>query len=334
MASIKLSVVVPCYNEQEVLRELYARVTAVCRRLGLDYEFVLVDDGSTDATGFIMTDLATSDPAVVAVYLSRNHGHQLALSAGLSVCRGERILMLDADLQDPPELLPKMLKQMDQGAEIVYGQRLARRGESLFRRTAYYLFYRFLRLLATSEIPLDAGDFRLISRRVLDIVLAMPERHRFLRGMISWTGFRQVPVHYERDARFAGTTKYPLSKLFRLALDGVTSFSVKPLAIASIAGGATALFALALLLYSLIGWIFFENNPPGWVSLMGGMAVLATIHFLVLGVIGEYLGRLYEQGQGRPLFIIERIVRSSDSLDQMQDPLKAGDGALVESMRR
>lgn len=334
MVFLDLSVVVPCYNEQDVLRQLYARVTAVCQGLHVDYELVLVDDGSTDTTGQIITEMTTSDPAVVGVRLSRNHGHQLALSAGLSVCRGERILMLDADLQDPPELLPEMVEQMDLGADIVYGQRVVRRGESIFRRMSYYLFYRFLRLLSDTDIPLDAGDFRLISRRVLDIVLAMPERHRFLRGMISWTGFRQTPVPYDRDPRFAGTTKYPLGKLFRLAIDGVTSFSVKPLAIASLAGGTTALFAMALLAYSIAGWIFFENIPPGWVSLMGGMAVLATIHFLVLGIIGEYLGRIYEQGQGRPLFIIEEIVRSSNTPEQLEDPTKFEDSALVDSMRR
>jgi polyisoprenyl-phosphate glycosyltransferase len=213
-ASLTLSVVTPCFDEDESIAELHARVTAVARRIvGADYEFVLVDDGSRDATWARMVELSAQDPNVVAVKLSRNYGHQLALTAGLRVCRGERIFILDADLQDPPELLPDMMARMDAGADVVYGLRSERVGETSFKQATAKLFYRVLRHLVDIEIPLDAGDFRLMSRRALDVLNRMPEHHRFVRGMVSWIGFRQEPLPYARSARFAGTTKYPLSLL-------------------------------------------------------------------------------------------------------------------------
>lgn len=309
MSDPYLSIVVPCYNEQEVLRELYQRVTAVCRDVGRTYEFVFVNDGSRDNTWLMMNDMAATDSHVVLVNLTRNHGHQTALSAGLSVCRGQRVFILDADLQDPPELLPQMMAKMDGGAEVVYGQRMTRDGETWFKRASCFVFYRLLERLTDTPIPLDTGDFRLISRRVLDVILAMPERHRFIRGMISWTGFKQEALPYERPGRYAGKTKYPFRKLLRLALDGVTAFSVKPLAFASLAGVATSVFAVGLLIYSLVSWVVYDV-PHGWASLMAAMAILGSVQLVVLGIIGEYLGRLYEQSKGRPLFMIERVVRA------------------------
>jgi glycosyltransferase involved in cell wall biosynthesis len=320
--AVDLSMVVPCHNEEAGLRELLRRVSAVCGVLGKGYEVVLVDDGSTDGSWMLMEELAAADSHVVSVKLSKNHGHQLALSAGLRICRGERILIIDADLQDPPELLPDMLRLLEQGADVVYGQRRERPGENLLKRGTAAAFYRLINQLADRPIPLDTGDFRLISRRALDVLNAMPERHRFIRGMISWIGFRQVPIVYDRAPRFAGETHYPFTKMLRLALDGVTALSVKPLQIASWIGLATGVLAIALLIYSLIGWLT-GNVQAGWTSLMATVAVLSSVQLFVLGIMGEYLGRLYEQSKGRPLYIIERIARQHDQ------PVEARPGSPV-----
>jgi len=306
----KLSVVVPCYNEAEGLLELHRRVRAVCdRTIGADYEIVLVNDGSRDGTWQIMVLLAEEDPRIIAINLTRNYGHQLALTAGLEHCRGERIFILDADLQDPPELLSEMLLLMDGGADVVYGQRRSRKGESPFKTVATLFFYRLLKRLAEIEIPLDTGDFRLISRRVLDIVNAMPERQRFIRGMVSWTGFKQVPLVYDRDARFAGETGYPLGKLLLLALDGMTGFSIVPLRLASFAGILTGLTGFLMLVYAIGAKLFFAV-PTGWASLMTVMLIIGGAQLLVLGIVGEYLGRLYMESKHRPIYLVDRIVGS------------------------
>jgi dolichol-phosphate mannosyltransferase len=310
--AIALSVVAPCHNEELVLDEFYRRVKSVCNSAAASHEMVLVDDGSTDATWARMQTLAAADPAVVCVKLSRNHGHQLALSAGLALCRGERVLIIDADLQDPPELLPKMIELMDAGNDVVYGQRRARKGENLVKRGTASLFYRLINRLAEKPIPLDTGDFRLISRRALDVLNAMPERHRFIRGMISWLGFRQIPIPYDRDPRFAGKTHYSFPKMLKLAIDGITALSVKPLQIASWIGLCTGILALGLLIYSLVGWIT-GRVQAGWTSLMAAIAILSSVQLFVLGILGEYLGRLYEQSKGRPLYVVEQIVRSTES---------------------
>jgi dolichol-phosphate mannosyltransferase len=282
-------------------------VSAVAVAQDGTYEIVLVDDGSRDRTWELMQELAAANPHVVCMKLSRNHGHQLALTAGLSACRGKRVLILDADLQDPPELLPKMMELMDQGAEVVYGQRRQRAGESRRKLVTAALFYRLINRLTDVRIPRDTGDFRLISRRVLDVFLAMPERQRFVRGMIAWLGFRQVAVLYDRDARYAGETKYPFKKMVRLAIDAVTSFSTRPLTLASLLGVAFGLSSFLLLAYTLISWAFL-GPVPGWTSQMVVITLLGGIQLIVLGIQGEYLGRLFEQAKGRPLFLIEEVV--------------------------
>jgi dolichol-phosphate mannosyltransferase len=306
-ATPELSVVAPCYNEEDGLAEFHRRVSVVAHATGMTYEIVLVDDGSRDRTWEIMQELAANDSHVVSIKLSRNHGHQLALTAGLSSCRGQRILILDADLQDPPELLPQMLELMDQGAEVVYGQRRRRAGESRMKVGTAALFYRLINRLTDVRIPQDTGDFRLISRRVLDVFLAMPERQRFIRGMIAWLGFRQVPLLYDRDARFAGETHYPLRKMVRLAIDAVTSFSTRPLILASLLGLFFSFAAFVLLFYALYAWAFLDA-VPGWTSQMVVMSLLGGVQLLVLGIQGEYLGRLFDQAKGRPLFLIDEIV--------------------------
>ena len=306
-----LSVVAPCYNEQGVLPEFLARVGAVLDRLGGGLgggaEIVVVDDGSRDHTWEAMTKAAAQDPRIVAVRLMRNHGHQLALTAGLSVCRGERILIIDADLQDPPELLPEMMALIDQGADVVYGQRRAREGESLFKRVTAAAFYRLIGRMTDVEIPLDAGDFRLMTRPVLDLLLAMPERHRFIRGMVAWIGGRQVPIVYDRRPRAAGESKYPLSKMIRFAADAITAFSVVPLMASMTIGWIMAAVGFAFFVYSIVGWLT-GHTLPGWTSLMAAIGVLGGMQFLMLGIIGAYLGRLYDQSKGRPLFMIREIV--------------------------
>lgn len=303
-----LSVLVPCYRDEHNLDELHRRLKHVCDGLGVSYEVVLVDDGSPDATWEAIARLAASDPRIVGVKLARNHGHQLAVTAGLHYVCGERVLIIDSDLQDPPELLPEMMRIMDQGADNVYGQRLSRKGVPLWKKLAYKNYYRLLSLLAGCEIPPDTGDFRLISRRVVNLMNDMPEHHRFLRGMVSWVGFKQVPIHYDRDARFAGESGYTLSKLFRIAIDGITSFSIKPLRIASLLGVVFGLLCLVGVAYSVLGHLQGHTAVAGWTSLMATILLAASLQFFVLGMIGEYIGRLFIEQKRRPLFIVDRVI--------------------------
>ena len=304
-----LSIVVPCYNEQECLPALHQRLSAAAREAaGDDYELVLVNDGSRDKTWEMMRELAASDPRLVAVDLSRNHGHQLALTAGLDLTHGEIVLIIDADLQDPPELLGQMLETMRrEGADVVYGVRTQRVGETRFKRATAHAFYRMLARSTDVEIPLDAGDFRLMSRRALDALLAMPEQARFIRGMVAWIGFKQVPFAYKRDERFAGVTKYPFSKMLHFALDALTGFSSAPLKLASHAGLALAAGSLLIILYILAAWLS-GRSVQGWTSLMLVVVVLGAVQMFVLALMGEYIGRLYSQSKQRPLYIVQDIV--------------------------
>jgi len=303
-----LSIVVPCFDEEACLQVLHERLTAAARgAVGDDYEIVLINDGSRDRTWAMMAELAATDPHLTALNLSRNHGHQLALTAGLDLCHGDRVLVIDADLQDPPELLPDMLATMDrEGADVVYGVRKSRAGETAFKRATAHGFYRLLSRATEVEIPVDTGDFRLISRRALDALLAMPEQARFIRGMVAWIGFKQVPLAYDRDQRFAGETKYPLRKMIRFALDALTSFSSAPLKLASHAGFILSAGSLVIVAYILIGWLS-GRSVPGWTSLMLVVVVLGAIQMFVLALMGEYLGRLYNEAKGRPLYIIQEI---------------------------
>ena len=314
----QLSVVAPCYNEADGLTELHRRLSAACRgAVGEDYEIVLVNDGSKDHTFSLMVILVEEDSHVVAINLTRNYGHQVALSAGLENCRGDRVLVIDADLQDPPELLPQMMALMDAGADVVYGQRRTRKGEPWLRKTAMWCYYRMLRRLVDIEIPLDTGDFRLISRRVLDVLNAMPEQHRFIRGMISWVGLKQVPLLYDRDPRFAGQSGYPFWKLVRLALAGITDFSTVPLRLASYFGFVTGVLGLAMLGYSIGGWLL-GNAPVGWASQVTIMLILGSSQLIFLGIIGEYLGQLYMEAKRRPVYLIERII-GQDHSSELRD---------------
>jgi len=292
--------------------ELQRRVSLVCHQtVGDSFELVLINDGSSDGSLVAMAALAESDPHIVIINLTRNYGHQVALTAGLQHCRGDRVLIMDADLQDPPELLPEMMKLMEGGADVVYGQRRTREGIPWWKNLAMRVYYRLLRKLVDIEIPLDTGDFRLISRRVLNILNMMPEQHRFIRGMISWMGLKQVPLLYDRDPRFAGETGYPFGKLLRLAIDGITGFSIIPLRLASYFGLLTGVLGLAMLIYSVGSWLFL-NTPVGWASQTTLILVLGSGQLIVLGIAGEYLGRLYIESKGRPIYLTERIIRGSD----------------------
>jgi dolichol-phosphate mannosyltransferase len=308
MTAPALSIVVPCYNEEACLGELHARLGAAARSVaGDDYEIVLVNDGSRDRSWEMMQALAAGDSRLVAINLSRNHGHQLALTAGLDLCSGERILIIDADLQDPPELLPDMIAEMErQRADVVYAVRRQRAGETAFKLATAKLFYRALSRLAEIEIPRDTGDFRLMSRRALDALLSLPEQARFIRGMVAWVGFRQVPIVYDRAERHAGETKYPFGKMLRFALDAVTGFSTAPLRMASHIGLWLVAASVVLLAYIAIGF-FTGTAIQGWTSLMLVVVVLGAVQMFVLGMIGEYLGRLYMESKRRPLYIVSDV---------------------------
>ena len=307
-----LSIVVPCFNEEACLPALHARLTKAAREAaGGDYEIVLVNDGSRDRTWPIMQQLAADDPHLVAINLSRNHGHQLALTAGLDLCRGETVLIIDADLQDPPELLGPMIDTMRrEEADVVYGVRKSRAGETPFKRATAHGFYRLLSRATDVDIPVDAGDFRLISRRALDVLLAMREQARFIRGMVAWIGFKQVPFAYDRQERLAGETKYPFGKMLRFALDALTGFSSAPLKLASHAGFALAAGSVLIILYIIAGWLS-GRSVPGWTSLMLVVVVLGAVQMFVLALMGEYIGRLYNEAKQRPLYIVQEIAGRS-----------------------
>lgn len=321
---MRLSVVVPCYREEAGLHDLYRRITASAAVVvGDDFELILVNDGSPDGSWAVMRALTERDPRVVSVSLSRNHGHQLALSAGLSLARGDRIFMLDADLQDPPELLADMMRAMDNGADVVYGQRRQRAGETLFKKTTANIFYRLLSQLTDIRIPQDAGDFRLITRRVAEVLKAMPESHRFVRGMITWAGFRQVPLPYDRQARATGESGYPLRKMLRLAIDAITGFSTRPLRFASVIGLIFAALGGVGIVISIAGWLS-GGTIAGWTSVMVVLLGLGGVQLVVLGIIGEYLGRLYVESKKRPLFIIDEVYSNQPMRSDIQIPDAVG----------
>lgn len=303
---LSISVVTPCFNEQLVLPELYRRLTAALQQTGLDYELILVNDGSRDNTWQMMLDLQRADSHIKAVCLSRNFGHQTALTCGLDQASGEVVLILDADLQDPPELLPRMLEKWEAGYDVVYGKRSERHGETPLKRFFAFAFYRIFERLTGIQVPRDTGDFRLMDRIAVDALQALREHHRFIRGMVSWIGYQQCPIYYERPERFAGDTKYPFKKSLFLALDAITSFSYAPLRLASYLGIMISAIAFVYILV-VIGLKFAGINFPGYTSLMGSILLLGGVQLVVLGIIGEYVGRIFEQGQNRPLYLIGAI---------------------------
>ncbi len=307
-----VSVVVPCMNEQESIPHLVERLAAVTAPYGDRAEIILVDDGSRDATWAAIVAARKSCRQVVGLQLSANRGHQIALTAGLQAAKGERVFMLDADLQDPPELLGDMMGMMDRGYEVVYGRRKERQGETLFKRATAWGFYRLLNLMSDVEIPRDTGDFRLVSRKALDAVLSMPERARFVRGMFAWAGFRQIGIEYSRAPRALGETKYPLRKMIAFATDAMTAFSTRPLRLATRMAFASLGFSGLMMLYVLHSLIIYQT-APGWASVVLAISLFSGVQLLTLGILGEYIGRLYVEAKGRPLYFV-----AEDTREQVQ----------------
>jgi polyisoprenyl-phosphate glycosyltransferase len=312
-----LSVVIPCFNEELVLAATHERLSqAVSAIEGFNYELIFVDDGSRDDTFRLLREIQTRDPRSRVLRLSRNFGHQIAVTAGLEAAAGEVIVVIDADLQDPPEVIAEMIDLWRQGNHVVYGSRTTRAGESRFKLMTAKAFYRVINRFSDTPIPVDTGDFRLMDRKVVDVLLAMPERGRFLRGMVSWIGFQQTSLPYQREARPAGRSKYPLFKMIQFAMDGIISFSVLPLRLAALTGLVAIWFALAGIIMAVVVRLFRLYDlrlGRGWASLFVAVLFMGGVQLLTLGVMGEYLGRIYTEVKRRPLYAVqERLGFAAD----------------------
>ncbi|MBS1302066.1 glycosyltransferase family 2 protein [Loktanella sp. SALINAS62] len=308
-----LSVVVPCLNEEASIPILADRLAKVIAAYGDSAEIVLVDDGSSDRTWTKIEAATQSYSCLRGIRLSGNRGHQIALTAGLEAARGKRIFMLDADLQDPPELLHDMMGLMDRGYDIVYGRRAERQGETAFKRATAWIFYRALNAMSDVDIPCDTGDYRLVNRKALDAVLSMPERARFVRGMFAWAGFRQIGIEYARAPRALGETKYPLRKMLGFAVDAMTAFSTKPLKFATRMSFASLGFSALMMAYVAHSLIVYQT-APGWASVVLAISLFSGVQLLTLGILGEYIGRLYVETKNRPLYFVAEDTRSADLL--------------------
>lgn len=303
---IELSVVVPLFNEGEIISELYSRLTNSVKKVTDDYELIFVNDGSSDATLFRIVELANSDNRVKYINFSRNFGHQIAVTAGLDHCKGNAVVIIDGDLQDPPELIPELYSRHRQGFEVVYAKRTKRKGETLFKRITAKLFYRLLKRLTSVSIPLDVGDFRLIDKKIVDYLRMMPEQNKFLRGQIAWLGFRSTFVEFERDGRKAGKTGYSLSKMKKFAIDGITAFSDKPLKFVTNIGFFIAGLAFLIILYALFSHFVLHETITGWTSLIVSSMFIGGIQLFSIGIIGEYISRINTNVLNRPLYIVEK----------------------------
>ncbi len=305
----KISVIIPMYNEQEAVSLCYERVSKVLQGLGnYDYEIVTINDGSTDNTLAILKELSSKDEKLKVLSFSRNFGHECATECGINNCSGDAAIIIDADLQDPPELIPEMIKCWESGSEVVYGKRKRRKGESLLKLMTAKAFYRVLDKMSDTKIPLDTGDFRLIDRKILDDISKMPEKNKFMRGLISWCGYKQSPYEYERDARVAGKTKYSFRKLMRLAGDGIISFSSKPLKFVGKLGAFSIIVSIIILIYSLVSFFTGRAIEPGWTSLMVTITFFTGVQLSCLWLIAEYISRIYENSKGRPNYIIDEKI--------------------------
>ena len=306
----KVSVVIPMYYEEEVAKECYNRTKNVLNSLeNYEHEIIFVNDGSKDRTLPILKEIASKDENVKAVSFSRNFGHQAAVTAGLKFVTGDCILIIDSDMQDPPELLVDMLKLWEDGNEVIYAKRKTRKGESKFKLMTAKMFYKVLNGLSDVDIPKDTGDFRLVDRKVVDVINSMPEHNKFLRGLFSWVGFKQAPIEYERQERFAGKTKYPLKKMLKLASDGIISFSTKPLKIIGGIGIISILISFILLIYAILSYAFKWNNlAPGWTSLMVAITFFAGVQLVSIWMISEYIARIYDDTKKRPEYIIDEKI--------------------------
>jgi polyisoprenyl-phosphate glycosyltransferase len=304
---ILCSVVIPVYNEELVLLETYKRLKSVMDSLKESYELIFVNDGSRDKSEAILGTICETDPRVKLVDFSRNFGHQMASTAGMDYSSGETIVLIDADLQDPPEIIPQMLEKWREGFDVVYGVRVKRKGETFFKKLTSKLFYRLLNSMTEVVIPLDTGDFRLIGRKVCDALKTTNERNRYIRGLISWMGFKQTGLEYVRDKRFAGESKYPLGKMFKFAFDGITAFSYKPLKLATYFGSFVSILSFIYLLVVIYQGLFTNSTVTGWASTLAVSLFFNGIVLIILGIMGEYIGRIFDEVKGRPLYIIRDI---------------------------
>ena len=306
----KISVIVPMYCEEKIIDECYNRLTNVLSNIpNYDYEIICVNDGSKDKTLEMLTEISEKDTKLKIISFSRNFGHQPAVTAGLKFVTGDAIVIIDSDLQDPPEEIPKMLKLWEDGNDVIYGKRKKRKGESAFKLMTAKVFYNMLNALSETDIPKDTGDFRLVDRRVVDTINVLPEHNKFLRGLFSWVGYKQVAYEYERNERFAGKTKYPLSKMLKLAGDGILSFSTKPLKLVGVLGGFSILISFAILIYSILSFVFKWNQlTPGWTSIMLTVTFFSGIQLLSIWIISEYIARIYDESRDRPQYIIDKTI--------------------------
>ena len=292
------------------MKECYSKMTEVLQKINeYDYELICVDDGSRDKTLQILEQLAVNDEKLKVISFTRNFGHQCAVAAGLKYVSGDVVVIIDADLQDPPELIPEMLKLWEQGNEVVYGKRKNREGESAFKLFTAKIFYKTLNALSDVDIPRDTGDFRLVDRKVVDVMNSMPEHNKFLRGLWGWIGFKQVPYEYERKERVAGKTKYPLKKMLKLASDGIIGFSTKPLKIVGLLGIISIFISIAILIYSLISYAYGLNNlTAGWTSIMVTITLFSGVQLFSIWIMSEYIGRIYDESKRRPEYIVEKLI--------------------------
>ena len=307
----KISIIVPMYYEEEVAKECYKRIKNVLTGLSNNYEheIIFVNDGSKDKTLDILKSIAKDDKLVKVISFSRNFGHQAAVTAGIKNCDGDAVVIIDADMQDPPELIVDMLAKWEEGYKIVYAKRKKRKGETPFKLITAKMFYKTLNKLSTVEIPKDTGDFRLVDREVIEVIKQLPEHNKFLRGLFSWVGYRQTPIEYERQERYAGKTKYPLGKMLKLATDGIIGFSTKPLKIVGALGICSILISIIILIYSLLSYILKWNNlTAGWTSIMVAITFFAGVQLMSLWIISEYIARIYDESKGRPEYIIEEKI--------------------------
>ncbi|MBA2457462.1 MAG: glycosyltransferase family 2 protein [Gemmatimonadales bacterium] len=301
------SVVVPIFNEAEVLPTLYQRLRKVMEAVGEPYELIFVNDGSTDQSPGLLLDLRAQDPCVKVVSFSRNFGHQIAITAGLDYSSGDAVIVMDGDLQDPPEVIPELVAQWRAGNEIVFAVRANRNGDAFFKRITASLFYRILGRLTTTQIPVDAGDFRLMSRVAVEALKPIRERNRFVRGLVGWIGFRHTSIRYVRDSRFAGTTKYPLTKMIQFALNGIFSFSLLPLQLATYLGLTVSLISFIYLAYAVWLKVFTTRAVQGWASVIVAVLFMGGVQLVSLGIVGEYIGRIYEEVKQRPLYLVDSL---------------------------
>ncbi|MBK7806193.1 MAG: glycosyltransferase family 2 protein [Saprospiraceae bacterium] len=305
MNKAKISVIIPVFNEELNIGTLYARIKDVFVKIDVNHELIFVNDHSRDTSLQIIKELAIKDPSVKYIDFSRNFGHQVAVSAGLEYCSGDYVVIIDSDLQDPPELIIDMYEKINKGFDVVYAKRRSRKDRSVVKKAAYKLFYKILSVISQIEIPLDTGDFRMMKKNVVDELLKMQESNKFLRGQIAWLGFNQTYVEYDRDIRAAGEPGYTYYKLFRLALDGIISFSNMPLRVATIMGVFVFLLSLIIILYTLYSYFYHEYTPQGWASLMISVLFIGGIQLLTIGIIGEYIGRIQTEVRKRPLFVVK-----------------------------